>query len=183
MDPRTLVTADRKRIGRFVEEVGGTAVAKRLESYAAKGIKKIEAGGKDLEQVDEMTLGGKVPVLIQEYLPIEKGEKRVFLIDGTARGAILRLPPPGGFLTDPDRGGRIVPTSLTNQEAELCRDVGDFLKKRGVFFAGIDLIDGRLTEINVTSPGLLWEWNEADGKQHEEEIVDVIEKRIQTSTP
>ena len=50
------------------------------------------------------------------------------------------------------RGGVPKATDLTAREREICTTIGPALRKRGLLFVGIDVIDGCLTEINVTSP-------------------------------
>ncbi len=176
--PRTLVTADEDKISRFIREMGGTAILKQLDSYASLGVHKV---GPHLEEIPlpTMTGGGRIPVMVQESLPVEQGEKRVFMIDGEPLGALLRLPPTGGFLTSPDRGGVLQRTELTRREREICAELKPFLQQNGIFFAGVDLIDERLTEINITSPGLLWEWGEVDGVDHAKEMIDLIEGKWQ----
>ncbi len=174
--PKTLVSSDGREIDSFVKRVGGTAILKALDSYASKGVQRINRG--DSKKVQAMTEGGRIPVLVQEFLPVERGEKRLFFLDGECRGALLRRPREGSFLTSPDHGGTYERTTLSGREEALCRDLAPFLREKGVFFAGVDLIDERLTEINVTSPGLLWEWNEVEAGHHEKEFVDRIEKRL-----
>jgi glutathione synthase len=50
------------------------------------------------------------------------------------------------------RGGAAQATELTAREREICARLGPALRQRGLLFVGIDVIDGFLTEINVTSP-------------------------------
>jgi glutathione synthase len=50
------------------------------------------------------------------------------------------------------RGGAATATELTEREAEICQRLGPALRQRGLLFVGLDVIDGYLTEINVTSP-------------------------------
>ncbi len=172
--PPTIVSSNPQEIAAFVDSQGGRAVLKELDGFAGKGVRKIGWG--------ETVNIGEQPVMAQAFLPqvATEGEKRIFMIDGEAWGALLKFPPEGGFITNPDLGGRLQATEITSQEKELCQEVGVFLKKNGIFFAGLDLIDGKLTEINITSPGLLWEWNEIDNRRHEEEIVDRIERKLKT---
>lgn len=168
--PKTIVTSEPETLKGFVKNCGGQAVGKLLDSFAGKGVRKITP--------ETLWDTGRTPLMVQEYLPVERGEKRVFIIDGHPAGAILRFPMSGGFLVGPDEGGSLAPTSLTPREMMMAATVGAFLRTRGVFLAGIDLIDERLTEINITSPGLLWEWNEADEASHDLEIIEAIERRL-----
>ena len=56
------------------------------------------------------------------------------------------------FLSNTARGGVAVATTLSTKDLQICQAVGPELKKRGLILAGIDVIDGHITEINVTSP-------------------------------
>jgi glutathione synthase len=178
--PPTLVTANKREIDRFVRGLGGLALIKPLAGYGGKAVRKLDRDGADyITLIDEMTSFGILPVMVQQFLPaISRGEKRVFLIDGKPIGALLKVPPEGGFITNPDLGGHLAPTQLTAAERRLCLALRPFLRKNGIFFAGIDLIGERLIEINITSPGLVWEWNEVDNRNHHEEIVDAIERKL-----
>ena len=93
-------------------------------------------------------------IMCQKYLPkINKGDKRVFIINGKIVGAISRIPRNGSFLTNLSKGGRAINTILTSYEKKISNQIGNDLKKDNIFFAGIDFIDQKLNgDINVTSP-------------------------------
>ena len=176
--PKTLISSDPEEIQRFVHLQKRNAILKPLDGFAGRGVEKLQ--GRRLNTADlarSMTEKGQTPVMAQEFLKaVESGEKRVFMIDGIPLGALLKIPQKNKFLANPDQGASLAQTKLTKKEATLCREVGEFLKKQKVFFAGLDLIEEKLTEINITSPGLVWEWNEVDGQSHEIEIVDAMEE-------
>lgn len=178
--PETLVTSHKDEIRHFAERQDGPIVVKSLETFGGKGVWRLMRNHPAFEPtIDGITRGGMAPIMAQPYLQkVEEGEKRIFLLEDRPIGAILKIPPRGGFLTNPDLGGQITTTKLDAREKKIALEVGTFLKKEGVFFAGLDLIDGNLTEINITSPGLVWEWNEVDNRRHEEEIAERIEKKF-----
>lgn len=178
--PRTLVTADRREIDRFIEGLGSEAIVKPLEGFAGLGVHRIDRTQEDyITILSEMTREGSRPVMVQKFLPeVFRGEKRVFFLEGKPFGTLLKIPPEGQFITNPDTGAHLAQTRLTLPEKKLCLEVGRFLKRNGIFFAGIDVIDEKLTEINITSPGLLWELNEVDNFRYEEMIASAIEKRL-----
>ena len=93
-------------------------------------------------------------IICQKYLPkINKGDKRVFLINGKVMGAISRVPKKGSFLSNMSKGAKPINTQLTNIEKKISKLVAKNLRKENIFFAGIDFIDQRLNgDINVTSP-------------------------------
>jgi glutathione synthase/RimK-type ligase-like ATP-grasp enzyme len=83
---------------------------------------------------------------------IKHGDKRIILVDGDYAGAVNRIPAPDDLRSNMVRGGAPAATELTKRESEICKRIGPALRKRGLLFVGIDVIDGYLTEINVTSP-------------------------------
>ena len=93
------------------------------------------------------------PWVVQRFLPeVKQGDKRIILVDGVAKGAVNRVPAENDIRSNMVRGGAAETTMLTPREQEICNTIGPALKERGLLFTGIDVIDGNLTEINVTSP-------------------------------
>jgi len=93
-------------------------------------------------------------IMCQKYLPkINKGDKRVFLINGKVCGAISRIPKKGSFLSNMSKGAKPINIKLTKIENKISKLIAKDLKKENIFFAGIDFIDQKLNgDINVTSP-------------------------------
>ena len=93
-------------------------------------------------------------VMCQKFLPkIKNGDKRVFIINGKVCGAISRVPKKGSFLSNMSKGAKPMNINLTKNEKKISNIVGKDLKKKNIFFAGIDFIDQKLNgDINVTSP-------------------------------
>jgi glutathione synthase len=91
--------------------------------------------------------------VIQKFLPeVKQGDKRIILVDGEFAGAVNRVPAAGDLRSNMVRGGVPKATDLSKREQEICTRLAPSLKERGLLFVGIDVIDGFLTEINVTSP-------------------------------
>ena len=93
-------------------------------------------------------------IMCQKFLPkIKNGDKRVFIINGKVCGAISRVPKKGSFLSNMSKGAKPMNINLTKNEKKISNIVGKDLKKKSIFFAGIDFIDQKLNgDINVTSP-------------------------------
>ena len=93
-------------------------------------------------------------IMCQKFLPkIKNGDKRVFIINGKVCGAISRVPKKGSFLSNMSKGAKPMNINLTKNEKKISNIVGKDLKKKNIFFAGIDFIDQKLNgDINVTSP-------------------------------
>lgn len=180
--PRSLVTADRSRIHDFVRAVGGRAVLKPLDGAGGSGVVALTEGDPNLRAlVDLLTLDGRRPALVQTYLPeIRQGDKRVLMLDGEPLGAILRVPRPDDLRANIHVGGTVQPTTLTAAERGLVDQVGAELKARGLWFVGLDLIAGRLIEINVTSPTGLQELGRHQQRPIENDVIAWVEERVRS---
>ena len=106
------------------------------------------------------------------------GDKRVVLSAGGAAGAVNRIPAPGEARANLHVGAKPVKSELDARDREICAAIGPSLKERGLIFAGIDVIGGYLTEINVTSPTGLQEINRFDGVSLESQMWDAMEARF-----
>src|SRR5690606_39271955 len=107
----------------------------------------------------------------------------IILVDGEPIGAINRVPAKGEARSNMHVGGRPEPIGLTEREREICARIGPVLREKGQIFTGIDVIDGWLTEINVTSPTGLQELERFDGINGAALIWEAIERRIAERTP
>src|SRR5207237_6817794 len=93
------------------------------------------------------------PWVIQRFVPeVKHGDKRIILVDGEFAVAVNRVPAPDDLRSNMVRGGVPKATDLTAREREICARLEPALRERGLLFVGLDVIDGYLTEINVTSP-------------------------------
>jgi len=104
-------------------------------------------------------------VMVQKFLPLVKyGDKRVFIINGKVVGAIKRVPSKNSILSNISQGGKAFKTNLNKFEKKVSNHVAKVLKKNNIYFAGIDLISGKLIgDINVTSPTGLIQFKQLTG--------------------
>ena len=129
-------------------------ILKTLYNKGGEGVVKVEKNDKkSLKRFKELIEAYKVPVVIQDFVSkVSKGDKRVILIEGEPISLINRVPPKGLYKANLHLGGKAEVSSLTKKELGICKRLKPFLLKNNLFFVGIDLIDEKLTEINVTSP-------------------------------
>ena len=151
--PPTLVTRDKNEIMAFRKE-HGEVVMKPL--YGKGGEAVFHVGAKDINfgsLYDLFAATFREQWVVQKFLPaVKEGDKRIILVDGEFAGAVNRVPAPDDLRSNMVRGGVPKATDLTAREREICKTIGPALRERGLLFVGIDVIDGYLTEINVTSP-------------------------------
>jgi len=129
-------------------------VLKPLHSFGGRDISMIDSKTKLLSCFKELVANyPNIPVVVQKFIPnVKKGDKRVLLFDGEIIGAINRVPPEGGYISNLVAGGTAERTELSDLEIKISSEIAKDLKEQGIIFAGLDLIDGYLSEINVTCP-------------------------------
>ena len=182
--PPTLVTEDFKSAEEFVHK-HNEIVLKPLYGCAGQDILKGSREGTDKFQKDFQFILDKhtAPVMLQKFLPeIRKGDKRIILVEGKIVGAINRVPQDISIKANMAAGGVAEKTEITDRDKEICENIGPELKSRGIIFAGLDIIGGYLTEINVTSPTGIESINNLYGLEEkhriEAKIWDALEKRL-----
>lgn len=180
--PETIVTKSVEALLGFRRRMGGAVVVKALDEAAGRGVALI---GRDAEDVLQASLTAataeETPFVIgQRYLPeVSEGDKRIIVVEGHPVGALLRIPQPGDFRANLHAGARPEGTTLTARDLEICEVIAPELRRRGIVFAGIDVIGGYLTEINITSPTCIREINRLDGVRLEASILDAVERRLE----
>ena len=177
--PPTLITRSEADIRAFLAE-HGEIVVKPLHGKGGEGVFRIGADARNLSSLVQLFAQEmKEPFIAQAFLPaVSEGDKRIILVDGEPVGGINRVPAKGEFRSNMVVGGSATKTDLTDREREICARLGPELKKRGLLFAGIDVIGGLLTEINVTSPTGLVALDRFDGINSAGLIWDAIEAKL-----
>ena len=148
--PSTIFTKDIIEIKKFIKK-HKKIILKPIHSYSGNDIHLLNKFNLKLIQKFIKKHGH---IMCQKYLSkINKGDKRVFLINGKVTGAISRVPKKGSFLSNLSKGATAINIKLTKTEKKISTILGKDLKKEKIFFAGIDFIDQKLNgDINITSP-------------------------------
>jgi glutathione synthase len=146
--PPTLISRDLAEINSFRAE-HGAVVMKPLHGHGGAAVFRILPKDMNFGSLYDMfSVTFREPWVIQRFLPeVKHGDKRIILVDGEFAGAVNRVPAADDLRSNMVRGGAANATELTDREREICARLGPALRERG-----IDVIDGNLTEINVTSP-------------------------------
>lgn len=177
--PETLITRDKAAIEAFLAQYG-ELVMKPLHGYGGAGVFKVGQNDPNFGSLyDLFATTYKEPWVVQRFLPqVAKGDKRIILVDGVAAGAVNRVPAKNDIRSNMVRGGAAAATEFTPREQEICDTLGPELKRRGLLLVGIDVIDGYLTEINVTSPTGIRAIRNLGGPDLAVSIWDAIETRL-----
>lgn len=179
LTPPTIVTADADRLLAFAA-AQGAAVAKPIDGHGGRGVLIVRPGDPNAPSiVDTLTGRGRVQVVAQRFLEgVREGDKRILLLDGEPLGAILRRPTDDDFRANVCVGGAVEPAGLDDGDHRIVQRIGPALRDDGLHFVGIDVIEGRLTEINVTSPTGLRQLTQLSGERPDLDVVRWIERRV-----
>jgi glutathione synthase len=175
--PTTIVTQNKQVIRDFLAQEG-RVVMKPLGGKAGEGILFLEEGDRNFNSLIEIsTVQGTLPVMVQTYLPDAKlGDKRVVLLNGEPIGAVNRVPTGDDFRGNMAVGGRADQVDVTDRDREIAAELAPQLRQDGLIFVGIDIIGGRLTEVNVTSPTGLREIDRLSGLNTGAQVMQWLEQ-------
>jgi len=176
--PPTLISRDLDEINAFRKE-HGAVVMKPLHGHGGAAVFRILPQDMNFGSLYDMfSVTFREPWVIQRFLPeVKHGDKRIILVDGEFAGAVNRVPAADDLRSNMVRGGAAQATDLSPREQEICARLGPALHERGLLFVGIDVIDGNLTEINVTSPTGIRAIARLGGPDVAGKIWDAIEKK------
>jgi len=183
--PETRVT---RRIPEFVDflaKLGGEMIVKPLGGKGGEGVFHLRHDDRNLFSILEQVTGfGTRWAMAQRYVPeVRQGDKRILLVEGDPIGAVLRVPAAGETRANLHVGGTPVRAPLDDHDLRIVERLRPHLLRDGLFFVGIDVIGGCLTEVNVTSPTGIQEINTLEGRRLELEVIEAVERRVRSSRP
>lgn len=153
--PPYLLSANIDRLIAFHRKVKA-AVFKPLDAMGGKGIFLLEQDDLNVRSVIEnLTSNGSRLAIAQAYIPniLTEGDRRVFLFNGEPYPKMLiRLPRTDDFRANLAAGGSYRVENIGKAELQICAGVKKKIKEHNLLFVGLDIIGGKLTEINITSP-------------------------------
>ena len=177
--PHTLISEDLNEIQNFIKKYKFT-ILKPLYGNGGEGIEKVTKGSlKNKTIIQRMIKKYKGAIIAQKFIKeISQGDRRIILIDGEYVGSVARIPKKGSIKANFHAGGSAQRSGLVFKDRKICSKLKPYLKKKGLFFTGIDAIGNYLTEINVTSPTGMQEINRLDNTKLEKIFWDKLEKKI-----
>ena len=161
-------------------KINEDVVVKPLGGKGGQGVIRITKNSPAIKAMIELiTSQEQLPVMMQKFIPeVKNGDKRIIIVNGEPMGSINRVPQDGDFRSNLAMGGKAEKSELSSNEKEICSELTDHLKNEGLFFVGIDVINGMLSEINVTSPTGLREIERLSNKYISDEVINVLLQNI-----
>jgi glutathione synthase len=178
--PNTWVGRDLESLKAFARRFD-QVVLKILFMMGGEGVIKLSASDPAFEAkaMAFMAAAGREPILVQEFLPaVSGGDKRIFVLAGEPFAALRRLPKAGDFRANLAVGGVAAPGEVDDADRAITAAVAPVLKREGIVFAGLDVIAGKLIEINVTSPTLAQELKRFSGLDLPKAFWDRVEAML-----
>jgi glutathione synthase len=180
LTPRTLVTRNNQKIREFHQELKDVII-KPLDGMGGSSIFRIKADDPNVGVILEtLTNHGEQYAMVQEFMPaIKDGDKRILIVNGEPMPYCLaRIPAQGETRGNLAAGGRGVARPLSATDKQIAETIAPELKKRGLYFVGLDVIGDKVTEINVTSPTCIREIEAAFPINISGKLMDAIEENI-----
>ena len=183
--PVTHVSKNKDYLIKIIEESSSDKmILKPLNGFGGSGVILIEKSAMGninslLDFYISKSDGDSDYVILQEYIEgADQGDVRILILNGIPIGAMRRIPGEKDHRSNVSAGGSVAKHRLTPQEKALCKKIGPKLVKDGLYFVGIDVIGGKLVEVNVMSPGGITYMNKVYKTRIQEKVVDFIESKV-----
>ena len=185
--PATHVSKNKKYLVEQIRESkSDKMILKPLNGFGGSGVILIEKSAMGninslLDFYISNSDGSSNYVILQDYIEgADQGDVRILLLNGEPVGAMKRVPGSNDHRSNVSAGGSVQKHTLTKAEKALCKQIGPKLVSDGLFFVGIDVIGGKLVEVNVMSPGGITYINKVykTKTKVEEKVIDFLESKV-----
>ncbi|WP_082113246.1 glutathione synthase [Kordia jejudonensis] len=183
--PNTHVSKNKDYLVQQIKESkSDKMILKPLNGFGGSGVILIEKSAMNnikslLDFYITSSDGSSNYVILQDYIEgADQGDVRILLLNGEPIGAMRRVPGNDDHRSNVSAGGSVQKHSLTKDEKALCKQIGPKLVNDGLFFVGIDVIGGKLVEVNVMSPGGITYINKVYKVKLQEKVIDFVESKV-----
>ena len=185
--PNTHVSKNKKYlIQQIKNSKSDKMILKPLNGFGGSGVILIEKSAmSNINSLLDFYISGKDGtsnyVILQDYIEgADQGDVRILMLNGEAVGAMKRVPGSDDHRSNVSAGGSVQKHTLTKAEKALCKQIGPKLVKDGLYLVGIDVIGGKLVEVNVMSPGGITYINKVykNKRKVEEKVIDFLESKV-----
>ncbi len=152
--PKNIVSANKNIIKEFLFNEA-EIIIKPLNRCFSSGVFYLNSKDKNINAIiDTATNNGKTQVMVQKFLPeISNGDKRLIFIGGEIfKYAVRKVATNNDFKFNEHTSANLIKGDLSEKEKLIEKEIAATLINDGVYMAGLDVIDGKIIEINITSP-------------------------------
>jgi glutathione synthase len=182
--PVTHVSKNKQYLTRVIRESKrDKMILKPLDGHGGSGVIVIERDAiQNVNSLLDFYIGAKSEknyVILQEYVDgAEQGDVRVLMLNGEPIGAMKRVPAENDIRSNVHAGGTAIKHTLSKEERNLCIKLGPKLIADGLYFVGLDIINNKLIELNVCSPGGITRINQFNRVKLQQKVIDFVEKEV-----
>lgn len=182
--PRTYVSKNKEYLQKIIKESDQEKmILKPLDGYGGSGVIVLERkASASISSLLDFYINGNNQqkyVMLQEYIEgADEGDVRILMLNGKPIGAMKRVPAKEEVRSNIHAGGNAIKHVLTKEEKRICELVGPKLVADGLYFVGLDVINGKLIEVNVLSPGGISRINKLNRTKLQQKIVDFAEQIV-----
>jgi len=179
--PKTYVSKNKDYLQRIIKESKQEKmILKPLDGYGGSGVIVLEKkASQSVSSLLDFYINSTEKnryVILQEYIEgAHEGDVRILMLNGKPIGAMKRIPDENDHRSNVHAGGSVKKHVLTKDEKRICELVGSKLVADGLYFVGLDVINGKLLEINVLSPGGITRINKLNRVKLQQKIIDFVE--------
>ena len=171
----TVVTSKKSLMEEFIN-IHKRVVLKPLGLMGGNGVQIVSTDNCS-EVLNSMPFDNSEMLMLQKFIDdVYLGDRRILIINGNLpESVVLRKPPEGDFRGNLAIGGTATTETLNERDKEIASVISKDLLKQGIFIAGLDVVGGFLTEINITCPTCFRELLEQTGENLAASFVDQLE--------
>lgn len=183
--PATCISRNADEIKRFADSQGGKIVIKPLDGSGGEGVFLLRSDDpSNTNQMIEAVIRDGY-CIAQAYLPAAaEGDVRLFVMNGQplqhegVYAAFRRVNRSGDIRSNMHSGGVSELAEMNDTMLRLVELVRPKLVADGMFLAGLDIVDDKLMEINVFSPGGFHSLRHLTGIDFAEVVVQDIARKL-----
>jgi glutathione synthase len=182
--PETHVSKNKEYLLRVIKESDADKVIlKPLDGFGGSGVILLETkASQSINSLLDFYISGQNEhkyVILQEYIEgADEGDIRILMLNGKPIGAMKRVPAENEARANVSAGGKVQKHALSKIEQKICDLVGPKLVADGLYFVGLDIINGKLIEVNVLSPGGITYINKLNRTKLQQRVIDFVEEVV-----
>lgn len=178
----TIVSNNKNTIKLFIQE-HERVVFKPINQCSGKGILIFDKNNKNINSVIDILTQNKSFIIVQKYIEnAHRGDKRILLLNGEILGCLLRKPNLEDQRANLNAGGFCEPVKLNKRDIDIVNHLKPYIQSFKLHFVGIDVIEGYITEINVTSPTMLRQMEYFEPENNlKAKVIDYVLKNLPLS--
>lgn len=179
--PKTYVSKNKEYLQRIIKESEqDKMILKPLDGYGGSGVIVLEKkASQSVSSLLDFYINSNEKnryVILQDYIEgADEGDVRILMLNGKPIGAMKRVPADNDHRSNVHAGGSVIKHVLSKEEKRICELVGPRLVADGLYFVGLDVINGKLLEVNVLSPGGITRINKLNRTKLQHKIIDFVE--------